>query len=117
MSKKQTIPDDEELKLEIRKTLIGVMRNATKERRFSYECEFHPKYTGNGRGYKHQINVPVEDYTSIIKACGELLDRMEGKAATKKEAPKVKTTGRGLDELSDEELEAIINGASDGGAA
>jgi hypothetical protein len=50
----------------------------------------------------------VPDNTNVVKAAGEIIDRLEGKAATKKEAPKVKTTGRALEELTDEELEAML---------
>ena len=108
MPRKPALPTDEELKAEIRETLVNVMRNARKEiKRVTHECEFHPKYTGNGRGYKHQINVIAPDNTAIINACEKLLDRIEGKAATRKQPPQVKTTGRLLEELSDEELEAL----------
>jgi hypothetical protein len=107
--KNSALPDDEALKLEIKETLVRIMREAKKEfRRISHECEFHPNYTGNGRGYKHQINVVAEDKIAVLKACAELWDRIDGKAATRKEAPKLKTSGRSLDELTDEELEQII---------
>ena len=116
MPRRPAIPDDDALREEIKATLISVMRNATKEKRISYECDRDPNYRGDGRGFKHQINIPVTDYTNVVKAAGELLDRMEGKAATKREVPKVKMSGRPLEELSDEELEAMISGGSDGSA-
>jgi hypothetical protein len=109
MARKNTpIPSDEDLKLEVKRTLLEAMRSATREKRISYECDQHHAYTGNGRGYKHQINIPIEDWGNRIKACQDLLDRIDGKAATRKEAPKLKTSGRSLDELTDEELEQII---------
>jgi hypothetical protein len=111
MARKPALPDDDALKLEIKETLVRIMRGAKKEvKRISHECEFHPNYKGNGRGYKHQINVVAEDKIAVLKACGELLDRMEGKAATRKETPKPKLSGRALEELTDEELEAMIAG-------
>jgi hypothetical protein len=111
--RKAALPDDDALKLEARAKLIDVMRNAGKLQYVEVTCK------ECGKRQKTQAMVP--DNTNIVKAAGEIIDRIEGKAATRKETPKVKTTGRALEELSDDELEAIlvggIDGKADGGAA
>lgn len=109
MAKKKTLPTDEELKVEARQTLINIMRNATKPQYVEVVCKECDK--------RQRVQALVPDNTNVVKAAGELIDRIEGKAATRKEAPKVKTTGRALEELTDEELEAIARGETDGQAA
>src|SRR4051812_45349410 len=86
--------DDAAIKREIKLALIDIMRNATKERRVSFECDQHPNYKANGRGYKHQVNIQVEDATARISACKELLNRMEGTPGVRKERAAPKTSGR-----------------------
>lgn len=106
------MPDDEALKIEARQTLINIMRNATKPQYVEVTCK--------DCGKRQRTQALVPDNTNVVKAAGELIDRIEGKAATRKEAPKVKTTGRELEELSDEELAAIAGGTdgeADGEAA
>lgn len=100
--------DDAAIKREIRLALIDIMRNATREKRISYECDQHPKYKANGRGYKHQINIQVEDAGARISACKELLNRMEGTPGVRKERAAPKTSGRALEELTDDELQALM---------
>jgi len=112
MARKPALPDDEALKLEARQTLIRIMRNATKPQYVEVVCK--------ECGKRQRTQGLVPDNTNVVKAAGELIDRIEGKAATRKETPKVKTTGRALEELTDEELEAIAGGSdgtADGGAA
>ena len=104
--------DDEALKAEIRETLIDQMRNSKKPDYVEVTCR------SCGQRQKAQVLVP--DRGATINAAKELWDRLFGKAATIKEAPKVKTSGRPLEELTDEELEAIAggtDGTADGGAA
>ena len=106
------LPDDEALKIEARAKLIDVMRNAGKPQYVEVTCK--------DCGKRQRTQALVPDNTNIVKAAGELIDRIEGKAATKREAPKPKTSGRPLEELTDEELEAIAggtDGTADGGAA
>ena len=112
MARKTALPDDEALKIEARQTLINIMRNATKQQYVEVVCKDCQK--------RQRVQALVPDNTNVVKAAGELIDRIEGKAATRKEAPKVKTTGRALEELTDEELEAIAggtDGTADGSAA
>lgn len=108
MARKAALPDDEALKLEARAKLIDVMRNATKPQYVEVVCKECDK--------RQRVQALVPDNTNVVKAAGEIIDRLEGKAATKKEAPKVRTTGRALEELSDEELDALATGGSDGTA-
>jgi hypothetical protein len=94
------LPDDDALKAEARAKLIDVMRNAGKMQYVEVTCK--------DCGKRQRTQTLVPDNTNVVKAAGEIIDRIEGKAATKKEAPKVKTTGRSLEEMTDEELEAMI---------
>lgn len=112
MAAKPALPDDEALKTEIRETLIDQMRSGSRMEYVEVVCK------ECGKRQKTQAMVP--DRGTKLNAAKELWDRIEGKAATRKEAPKVKTTGRALEELTDEELEAIAggtDGTADGGAA
>jgi hypothetical protein len=109
MARKAALPDDEALKLEARAKLIDVMRNATKPQYVEVVCKECDK--------RQRVQALVPDNTNVVKAAGEIIDRLEGKAATKKEAPKVRTTGRALEELSDEELDALASGESEGEAS
>jgi hypothetical protein len=81
--------------------------------RISYECDQHPKYKADGRGYKHQIEVPTRDSAAVVAACKELLNRLEGTPSQRKEKPKPKIS-TSLEELSDEQLEALVSGGTDG---
>ena len=113
MARKPALPDDEALKLEARQTLIRIMRNATKPQYVEVVCK--------ECGKRQRTQGLVPDNTNVVKAAGELIDRIEGKAATRKETPKPRLSGRALEELSDEELANLIaggtDGAVDGGAA
>lgn len=110
MPRKAALPSDEELKLELRAKLIEMLRDPPKkEYRFSVPCKHSPA-AGSGKELKHQVNVWVEDKKVMLDIIKELLDRTDGKAATKREPPKPKAVGLSLDELTDEQLEAIING-------
>ena len=111
------MPSDEELTVEIKRKQIEVMRKPPMmERRFSVPCKHSPA-AGSGKELKHQVNVQIPNDLACMKAASELWDRIEGKAATKREAPKVKLSGRPLEELSDDELEAMIHGSVDSQAA
>lgn len=102
------IPDDEELKKEALRTVIKVMRSANKLQYVEVVCKHCEK--------RQRVQALVPDNSNIVNACKEILDRKEGKAATKKDAPKPKTSGRSLDELSDEELEALIHQEDENGS-
>lgn len=95
------IPSDEELKAEALSTVINIMRDATKKSDYievvCKEC-----------GKRQRAQGEIKDRRAILDACKEILDRKEGKAATKKEVPKPQTVGRDLDELTDAELEALL---------
>jgi hypothetical protein len=115
MPKKGTLPDDDALKLEARATLIDVMRNATK-------LSPYTEVVCKDCGKRQRVQVEIKDFANAVKAAGEIIDRIEGKAATKREVPKTQTTGRVLEELTDEELEALLtqedeNGKTDGETA
>lgn len=111
---KNDLPSDEELKLEIKRKILEIMRRPpNREKRYSVPCKYSPA-AGSGKELKHQVNILIPDDAAALTAAKELWDRIEGKAATKKEAPKVKTSGRSLEELTDEELEALVTGGTDG---
>jgi hypothetical protein len=106
MPRKTALPDDDALKLEARAKLIDVMRNAGKLQYVDITCKHCER--------RQRIQALVPDNTNVVKAAGEIIDRLEGKAATRRETPKVNTAGRSLEELTDEELEAMISGGTDG---
>jgi len=111
--RKPDLPDDGALKIEALKKLVFVMRNADKLQYVDVTC----KHCGK----RQRVQALVPDNSNSVKAAGEIIDRIEGKAATKREAPKPKVVGGNLDELSDEELVALLqeepSGETDGSAA
>jgi len=111
--RKTDLPDDDDLKDEARRTLIGIMRSANKLQYVDVTCKHCER--------RQRVQALVPDNTNVVKAAGEIIDRIEGKAATKREAPKPKVVGGNLDELSDEELVALLqeepSGETDGSAA
>src|SRR5690242_2755848 len=121
MPRKKPMPSDEEINVRLKEKLWELLCDPPKrEYRFSVPCKHSPA-AGSGKELKHQVNVWVEDKASTVKIIQELWDRLEGKAATKREPPKPKVVGGNLDELSDQELLALLqedsSGKTDGGAA
>ena len=109
---RKTRTDDEALKEEIREALIDQMRTGARMEYVEMTCR--------ECGKRQRTQAMVPDRGTRFNATKELWDRIEGKAATKREAPKVQTAGRPLEELTDEELQAIVggtDGTADGGAA
>jgi hypothetical protein len=115
------MPDDATIKLELKLALLQMVRDATKPKWLSHECEYLPAYNGKGRGKKHQIKIEIPDITARVSAAKELLNRLEGTPGVRKHAPRPVETGRKLEEMTDEELEALTlevpDGEVDGGAA
>jgi hypothetical protein len=105
---KKARTDDEALKEEIREALIDQMRTGARMEYVEMTCR--------ECGKRQRTQAMVPDRGTRFNATKELWDRIEGKAATKREAPKVQTAGRPLEELSDDELEAILAGGTDGKA-
>ena len=89
-------------KEELERFLWAMLRTSTETRYIDIECEKCP-------GFKHRVEVTIPGSMAGLKAAQDLWDRMEGKPSAQKpkaEAPRVDPSK--LDELTDEQLDAII---------
>jgi hypothetical protein len=94
--------EDDKVKLELKRFLLKVVREADKEYSIDHLCE-------KSKGYKHRVKFVVPDIASRLKAVDQLLDRLEGKPTTQKAPPAApKYDVDSMDGLTDEQLDAII---------
>ena len=95
------------------KSLIREALQATKN--VKVDCEFECKNCGKVQ--RPRIDVPFRDWNAVKQFLDLAITFVHGKAPTAdKPKAKPKVTGS-FDEMTDEELEALLNGETDGSAA
>lgn len=98
-----------------------VINSNGKVRHVRYVCQYHktfnpdlspagvlPQGANAGGNVYHEIEVNVPD-SAAVSAVKEILDRTEGKAAQQKTKEPPKRDGSRLEDLTDEELSALLD--------
>ena len=121
MTDEDRVPTAEEAEAAVLKALYRAVNDGGKMRHIRFVCEHHHAFdpnkspaglvaqgTNSGGNVYHEVEAYLID-AATINACKELMDRMKGKAITPKAPPEPpKVTGR-LEDLTDDELEQLLN--------